>query len=143
MAAAIPFIGAGISAMGALQQGQAQKNAYEMEAAAKKAQGAQVDIAADREIELTRRRLEKTQGAQAVAFGKSGVQVGTGSPLEIMEETAANAVDEMTAIRNAAKYRKGSLLTEAGLSQYLGQQAEDASYYGAGGSILGAFGGNQ
>ncbi len=144
MAAAIPFIGAGISAFGALQQGQAQKNAYEMEAAAKRAQGAQVDIAADREIDLTKRRLDKTQAAQMVAFGKSGVLATSGSPLALMEETAANAVDEMTAIRNAAKYRKGSLLTEAGLSQYLGQQAEDASYYGAGGSVLGSFkgGGN-
>lgn len=137
MAAAIPLIGAGISAFGTLQQGQAQKTAYEMEAQAKRAQGAQVDIAADREIELTKRRLERTQGAQMVAFGKSGVLATTGSPLQIMEETAANAVDEMTAIRNAANYRKGSLLTEAGLSQYLGQQAEDASYYGAAGSILG------
>lgn len=138
MAAAIPFIGAGISAYGALQQGESQKQAYEMEAAAKRAQAAQVDIAANREIELTERRAEKTRSAQMVAFGGSGVMANTGSPLEIMEQTAANAAEEVLAIRNAAKYRKGSLLTEAGISQYLGGQAEDASYFNAAGSILGA-----
>lgn len=137
MAAAIPLIGAGISAYGALQQGAAQKTAYEMEAAAKVAQSAQVDIAADREIALTKRRLERTQGAQLVAFGKSGVLATTGSPLEQMEEAAALAADEMTAIRGAANYRKGTLLTEAGLSRYLGGEAEDASYYNAAGGILG------
>lgn len=137
MTAAIPFIGMGISAYGALQQGEAQKNAYEMESAAKVAQAAQVDIAADREIELTRRRFEKTQGAQMVAFGKSGVQATSGSALEILENTAAEAMDEMNAIRNAAKYRKGSLLNEASLSMYLGSEAEEASYYNAAGGILG------
>lgn len=142
MAAAIPFIGAGISAYGSLQQGEAQKTAYEMEAAAKRAQSAQVDISADREIELAKRRADRTKSAQMVAFGKSGVLATTGSPLELMEQTAADAVDEMTAIRNAANYRKGSLLTEAGLSSYKGAQAEDASYYGAAGSVLGAFSGS-
>lgn len=136
MAAAIPFIGAGIGVLGALQQGEAQKNAYEMEASAKRAQASQVDIAANREIDLTKRRAEKTRAAQMVAFGRSGVLATTGSPLQVMEQTAADAVDEMTAIRNAANYRKSTLFSEAGISSYLGQEAEDASYYNAAGSIL-------
>jgi hypothetical protein len=136
MSGAIPFIGMGIGALGALNQGQVQKNAYELESAAKKAQAAQVDISADREIELTKRRLEKTQGAQMVAFGRSGVQATTGSALEQMENTAAEAMDEMNAIRNAARYRKDSLLNEASISSYLGEEAENASYYNAAGGIL-------
>lgn len=142
MAAAIPLIGAGITAYGALSQGQAQKTAYEMEAAAKNAQAAQVEIAAGREIELAKRRAEKTQAAQLVAFGRSGVLATTGSPLEIMEQTAADAMDEMTAIRNAADYRKSTLYSEASLSSFLGNEAEDASYYNAAGGILTAVGGN-
>jgi hypothetical protein len=132
----------GLGVMGSMQQGQAQKTAYEAEAMAKRAQASQVDIAADREVALTRRRLDRTQNAQMVAFGKSGVLATTGSPLAMMEETAAQAFDEIQAIKGAARYRKSTLLTEADMSQYLGLQAEEASYYGAGGSILGGMKGN-
>lgn len=142
MAAAIPIIGGSIAAIGFLNQGQTQKNAYQFETAAKTAQAAQVDIAADREIELIKRRAEKTQAAQMVAFGKSGVLATTGSPLMLMEQTVADAMDEITATRNAANYRKSTLFSEAGLSSYLGQEAEDASYYNAAGGILTAFSGN-
>lgn len=139
MGAEALIIGAGLSAYASLKQGESQKRAYEMEASAKRAQAAQVDIAAGREIELTQRRAEKITAAQMVAFGRSGVLATTGTPLAMMEETAATAADEISAIRNAANYRKGSLLTEAGFSLQLGQEAEDASYYNAAGSILGGF----
>lgn len=136
MAAAALVLGTGIAAYSSMRQGDAQKEAYEMEAAAKRAQGAQVQIAADREVELTQRRMERTQNAQLVAFGRSGVLATSGSPLAQLEDTAANAMDEITAIRNAAKYRKGSLLTEAGLSEFLGGEAQTAGQLNAFSSIL-------
>ena len=128
-------IGTGIQAFTSIQSGQMKKQAYEMEAQGKMAQAAQVDIAANRDIELTMRRFQRVQGAQISGFGRSGVQL-TGSPLLQLEATAADAQDEMKAIRDAANYRKSTLLTEGQFSNILGQQAEDAGYWGAAGSVL-------
>lgn len=129
------LIGTGISAVGSLRAGRQKQEAYEMEARAKKAQAVQVDISAERDIELLTRRYNRTKSAQISAFGRSGVQL-SGSPLIQLEETAANAYDDVLAVKTAAAYRKSTLLTEAGFSSVLGSQALDASYFDAAGGIL-------
>lgn len=139
MAAAALAIGAGLSAYGSITAGMEKNQAYQLEAANKRAQAAQVDIAARREEELTARRYDKVAAAQKVAFGRSGVQVGTGSPLEALELTAVEKMDEIRSIRDAARYRKSSLLTESLYSERLGQQAENAGYLGALQAGVGAF----
>lgn len=135
MAAAALAIGTGLSAYGAISSAQAKKTAYEIEAQAKESQAEQVELSARREIELTDRRYNRTKNAQLVAFGRSGVQL-TGSPLLIMEESAADAFDEIESIKQAAAYRKQTLRTEAGLSRYLGDEAELAGYLSGATSIL-------
>lgn len=135
MSAAALAIGTGISTYASIAGGEAKKSAYELEARAKENQSAQVELAAQREINLTQRRYERTRDAQFAAFGKSGVQL-SGSPLLLMEESAADAFDEITSIRQAADYRKQTLSTEAGLSRFMGDQAELAGYLSGATSIL-------
>lgn len=135
MAAAALILGTGLSAYGAISQGQAKKTAYELEAGAKEAQAAQVELSARREIDLTERRYERTKAAQLVSFGKSGVQL-SGTPLMLMEQSAADAFDEINSIKQAAAYRKQTLGTEAGLSRFLGDEAEMAGYLSGTSSIL-------
>lgn len=139
MAAAALAIGAGLSAYGSMQAGAERGDAYRADAAAKRAQAAQVEISARRQLQLTQRGFERLRGAQQAAFGSSGVQVGTGSPLAEMEFTAANAMDQLTDIRNSANYRKTSLLTESGYNEVLANQAEDAGTLGALQAGLGFF----
>jgi hypothetical protein len=135
MAAAALILGTGISAYGAIKSGQEKKRAYDMEAQAKVAQAAQVDLAANREIELTERRYERTKSAQISAFSRSGVEL-SGSPLLALEESAANAFDEVRSIQMAASYRKSTLGDEARISSFLGNEAEEAGYLSGAGSIL-------
>jgi hypothetical protein len=135
MSAAALAIGTGLSAYGSYRSGVDKKNAYEFESNAKMAQAAQVDIAANREIELTQRRYERVRSSQISSFGRSGVQL-SGSPLLQLEETAANAMDEIRTIKEASRYRKSTLEIESGLSSALGDQAERAGMLGAGSSIL-------
>lgn len=134
--AAILAVGTGVQAYSAYKEGQDKKYAYEMEAGFKRNQAAQVELAANREIDLTVQRGEKIKHAQLSSFGASGVMATSGSPLLIMEETVGSVVDETLAIRRAADYRKSTLLTEAGLSSKLGDDAETAGYLGAAGSVL-------
>lgn len=126
-----------VQGVASYQQGQDQAYGYRMEAASKRAQAAQVQIAADREIALQERRFDKVKNAQAAAIGASGVQL-QGSPLAQMEEAAANHVSEVLSISNAAKYRKSTLLTEGIMSEYHAQAAEDAGFLGFMGAGLGA-----
>lgn len=139
MAATALVIGAGIQAYGSYQSGQDKAFAYRMEAAGKRAQASQVEIAANREVSLAERKYERVRGAQMSAWGRSGVQVSTGSPLLAMEETAANAFDEIRSIRDAARYRKTTLLTEGVLDDYNADSSESAGMLGALGAGFGAF----
>lgn len=126
-----------LQGVGAYAHGQDQAAMYRMEAAAKRAQAAQVQVAADREEAISERRYDKVRNAQLAAIGASGVQL-RGSPLAQMEETAANHVSDVLAIRSAAGYRKSTLLTEGMLSDYASSQAESAGFLGFLGAGLGA-----
>jgi hypothetical protein len=137
-AAAIMVGGQIVQGVGAYQSAEDKAAAYRAEAAAKRAQAAQVTIGANYEIAQIQRRYELVKGAQLSAFGRSGVQATTGSPLLQMEETAANAFDEMRATANAANYRRTSLLTEGQLSDFNAGSAERAGFYGLFGAGLGA-----
>lgn len=131
-------IGTAIQAYGSLQQGAQKQQALIAQAANKRSQAAQVEVAANREIDLTQRRFEKVKSAQISAFGRSGVQI-SGSALEVLEDTAANAFDEIQSIRDAAAYRKQVLGTEAQYSDILADQAMEAGQLGALGSVVDAF----
>jgi hypothetical protein len=135
MSAAALAIGTGLAAYGSIRAGQSKAAAYEMEAKAKVSQAAQVDLAAAREIELTERRYQQTKSAQITAIGRSGVQI-SGSPLLQLEDSAANAFDEIQSIKQAAAYRKQTLQDEAGMSRFLGNDAEMAGYINGASSIL-------
>jgi len=130
------LIGAGLQAYSAIKSGEEKKAAYQTEAFLKQRQAAQVDLAVQREIELTRQRAEIVKGSQLSSFGRSGVQATAGSTLIEMENTAANAASEMMAIRQAGEYRKNTLLDEASFSDSLGKEAADAGYFSAGQSVL-------
>lgn len=134
--AAILAVGTGVQAYSAYKEGQDKKYAYEMEAGFKRQQSAQVELAALREIDITRQRGERVKQGQLAAFGSSGVSVSSGSPLLQLEETAGSIFEETNAIRQAAEYRKSTLLSESGFSSVLGDQAERAGYLGAAGSVL-------
>lgn len=136
MEAAILAVGTGISAYSAYKKGQDEKQAYQMQAGFKRQQAAQVELAALREIDLTNNRADKIKSAQMVALGGSGVAATSGSPLLMLEDTAAEAFDEVQAIKQAAAYRRKTLRQESELGLMLGDQAEEAGYLGAAGSVL-------
>jgi hypothetical protein len=135
MSAGALILGTGLSAYGSMRSGKSKSAAYGLEAQAKEAQAGQVYIAENREIELSERRYAKTRSAQLSAFSRSGVEL-SGTPLMIMEESAADAFDEVESIKAAARYRKSTLRTEAGLSRFMGNEAELAGYLSGASSIL-------
>lgn len=134
MAAAALAIGAGVQAYGSYTKSMEQSAAYGVQAQQKRATAAEVQIGADREIQLTQQAFERSRGAQLSAFSKSGVSMSTGSPLAVLEQSASNAFDQISALQHAADYRKGTLYQDAQQSDILGSQAKDAAFL----SVLGA-----
>jgi len=163
--------GTGLSAYGAIQSGQAQaamarRNAnyisqmsrYNAEVARRGAEAARRNAETIRqagEAEAARHRQKSSDllAQQRVAYAASGVEF-EGSPLLLMQETAARAEQDALGIlynyrvkaaeqeRQAWKMETGAGLTEweggrqAGLQRYYGSQAATAGWLGGAASLL-------
>lgn len=139
MSGAALAIGAGMQAYGSFSQGIQKRDAYQSQAAQKRATAAEVQIGADREIQLATQAAGRTRAAQITSFGKSGVSVSSGSPLAVLEQSASNAFDQVNSIQQQADYRKSTLEVDAQQSGILGDQAYDAGVLGMFGAGVGAF----
>lgn len=107
---ALTAIGAGTSAIGALQQQRAQADAMSYRAALADRNRAQADILAkdalargrvaeDRQRSLTRQRI----GLERAALAGHGVKVDTGSALDLLSDTAQVGELDALTIRNNAE----------------------------------------
>jgi len=111
-----------ISAAGTLAAGQAQANAAAYNAKLARMQAA----ASGAQVEQDwRRKIAETKAAYAA----SGVDVGTGSPLEVVADEATQG-----ALAKRLVLWKGA--TESQQEKYAGEQAKASSYIGAGTSLL-------
>jgi hypothetical protein len=87
-----------------------------------------------------RRRASRVLGAQRAAFGASGVQLDSGSPLDVLEDTAATAELDALTIRSNAQ--REAFAFEAGATAFR-NEADNVRRLGqlqATGTILGSVG---
>ena len=116
-------VGTAVSTVGAIQQGRAaaaaataQANAAEQNA---KISAKQAELAAQngaREEREMRQRGAAIIGAQKAGYGASGLDIGAGSPLDILTDTRyQNELDSLNVRRNAA-------------NQVWGYQAEQTNF---------------
>ena len=139
MSATALVLGQGLQAYSSYMGGVERQAAYNLQAQSRVAQAMQVQIGADRELRVLQRKGEMIQGAQVSAYGHSGVQATSGSPLLQMEQTKQNVMEEMQAVADAANYHKTSLLTDAYADNVFGQQAYNSGVLGAVGAGVGVF----
>jgi hypothetical protein len=124
-----------ISASGSLQEGQASEGAAAYNAAvARQSAQASVDKAAYDE-EMHRERVRKLISSQRAAYGASGVDI-EGSPLLLLEDTAAQGEMDALAIRYGGEVEASQKRSQAELYELQGKNAKKASYYKAGSSLL-------
>lgn len=82
----------------------------------------------------TVRRVISSQRAAAAA---SGVDVSSGSPLELMSETAASGAYDALKIRYAGSVQAANYESQAALDRLQGQMYRTAGYSRAGATLLG------
>jgi len=139
MAMAIPFImiaGAAMSAIGAIQQGQAAKQAaeYNSTIATQNAQIARRNAAdkamqADRETYLRLGSVRANQGA-------SGGNSGEGSVLDVLGDVAAQSELEKQQIIYQGEMQARGFSNDATLDTFSGDTQQKTSYFKAGGELL-------
>jgi hypothetical protein len=94
MAAALPFVAlaaAGVQAMGSVMQGQQQASAdrYNAQVASQNAAATQEQTAASEQIQ--QEQAQRTIGSTVANYGASGVVSNTGTPLDVLANSASNA----------------------------------------------------
>jgi hypothetical protein len=152
--AAVGLIGAGISAYGAYEQGQATSaaEAYQAQVAANNAviaeQNARLDIQAGETAATNQGLKTRAQvGTEKAGQGAGGIDPNTGSAVAVRAGTEEiGYLDSMTIRSNAAKSAYGQLVTatsdtaQSRLASAESSQAATAGDIGAAGSLLSGIG---
>lgn len=150
IAAAASVASAAMGAFGAIQQGQAAKNAAEYQAAVDRNNQQvaewQAKDAVDRGAEAERQHRIKVAGvlgSQKAAMAANGLDLSSGSPLDILGDTAMyGELDALTIRSNAEReaygyrVRSQDFASSAQLAQMRGSSAATAGMIGAGATLL-------
>jgi hypothetical protein len=93
-------------------------------------------IDAKAEETRVRKSAEKLKGTQRAAFAASGVELGTGSPLLVLADTAREAEIEALTVRNRGEIKATGFEREAVGQKFVGEQQRRAGDSGAKSTIL-------
>ena len=101
-------LGTLFSAIGTFSNSKAKKDAYKTNAAYSEAQAVDATQRGNMTALDISRKAEQVKGAQRASFASHGVDVSSGSPLDILAETDRTAaIDESTVKTNAAREAYG------------------------------------
>lgn len=126
---------AAVSAIGSLQAGQASKDASEQNAQYAEQNAAISRDKANFDATLQARESGQLLGKARAQIAKSGVAY-SGSPIDVMADSAAQAELDNLAIRYGGELAARGYLNQADISRREGKQAQTASYFGAATSLL-------
>lgn len=142
MAPAIPFIavamaaiGAGVTVHGQIQQGKSQSAmaSYNAKLARRNAGIAREN--AEYEARQKRRETARLIGRQRILYGKAGV-IMEGSPLAVIEETAAQGEKDALMIERGYAQQGSSYLSQAKLTRMRAANYKRQGYSQAGSTLL-------
>lgn len=139
MAAALPFIAAAatvISAVGQIAQGNAQASAYQYNQQFAEAQGRIQQQQAEAQAALDKQNSDRLKGEIITTYGVAGIDPGTGTPLDVLSDAAAQAeLTRQTTLYRGTLARLGDL-ADAQLSGIYASNAATGGYIRAGSTIL-------
>jgi len=135
VAVAVAVVSAGVSAYSQYSAGEnaAEEADYNAKVAEQNALAEKDKASYDENIH--RDNVRKLLSTQRALYGKSGVDM-TGSPLLVMEDTAAKSEIDALAIRHGGDIAAAQQRSAATLSKMRGKNAQTAGYIGAGSSLL-------
>lgn len=132
---ALSALGAATSAVGAIRQGQATAAAqdYNTKIAQQNAESARLQgNAADEALARDQRRRI---GAAEAAFGAAGVDLGSGSPVDVLADMTRSAMQDRLTQKYNYKLRALGYSDQAALDQSSASNARTSSYLMAGADL--------
>lgn len=149
-ALALSAVATGMSAYGQVQAGKAAKANAEYQAGiarnnaiAAKYQADDIRKRGDEAADVHRQKVQQMLGRQRAVMSANGGDIGSGSNLDILGDTAASGELDALTIRNNAEreawgveVQGSNFSAQAGLLQAQGAQAQAAGNWGAGTSLL-------
>ena len=133
--AAIALIGGAVSAFGQFQEGQKLQKAQEFNAQIAEEEAQLTRTRGFLEEFKARKRLKRFTGRQVAAVAKSGIQF-TGSPLDVIQDSIANAELDIAIDKFNIETGARSLESEARQRRFLGKEAARAGTIRAGTTLL-------
>ena len=144
MAAALPLAltigGTAMSAFGQIQQAQSQKAIAEANARLAEQEGEQRQQAYKEEAYKLSKERNRVIGQQRVAFGGAGVSLSSGTPLDVVANTAAEFERDIPFAGLHADQARRRGEAESEIYRFQGDQAATAGWIGAGSTLLTGFG---
>lgn len=124
-------LSAGMSVMGQIQQGAAQKRAANEQAQRDEIQAERESVAATQEAKRIRAAGDRTAGAARAQLAASGIDVGSGSAININEDITGNAESDAMNTLLTGSRRAESLRFTAQQTRTAGANAQKASIISA------------
>ena len=135
-AAVVAVAGAGVSAYGQYQAGQAQKEMANYNAKLAENEAIAKEQATAAETQRMRSQKERALAAQRAGYAKSGSVITEGTPLLTMAEQAGLMELDILQMQRTGAMSAGASKSEASLSRYSGKQAATGAMWQTGGTLL-------
>lgn len=133
---AVAAIGTATTTIGSISSGMAQQQAANYNAEVDRNNAIQAQQASDQQAVVSQQQTQGKLAEQKVMFAASGVDVGTGTPLDVMSDEASKGKLDALTLRYGGLVQ-GLRDTSAGtLAESQGSAAATAGYLGAGATLL-------
>ena len=129
------IVGSALQAVGAIQEGQAERSQANLQARILEQQATSDRQQAAADEADFRARQSRLQARRRAGLGASGVDPAAGSPLLVSEDFASEVELNALRIRSGGEVRATRLEQQAGLTRFAGQQAQRSGFL-RGGSLL-------
>lgn len=133
------LVAGGLKAVGSIASGEAAHSAGIYNARQLDEQRRQALAATAENETQSRRDFSRFQGRQLANIAASGVQVGTGSALDIMTDSAIAAERDALNIRYQGALEGSRLKAEASMQRRQAKAARIGGYVGAASQLLGSY----
>ena len=137
---ALSVVGLGTSAMGAMNQGATEAKIMEANANASEMEAKSIQEMGKAESLRLSRESNQMVGKQATIMSGAGLDLSSGSPLDVMANTAANYESDMQMLGYSADTKAAAKNYEATIYDWAAPLKRKAGMIGAGGTLLAGLG---
>lgn len=134
--AALVIAASAVSAYASYQAGVEQKRAADFNARMAEYNAENARRAAQAKAEIYQKEVNRRMGTIRQQFAASGVELGPGTPLTVLMDSASNAARDIVRIKAGGEAAAWSFLSEGELQRSAGESAMKQGELGAGASLL-------